>query len=192
MIELMPQTEADKRGVDMREVQCISPYLNPAHVLAPPRPWLEALLSGEYTWHFFRLRYKNLLRARYQAEPERFADLLRDSEGARRLVLTCHCLTPHCHREVAREFLERLRERNAEALAHSPAAYMPSPWPIATRSNFARPQFTRPSFTQPDKALPQVSRPAFALQMLTSGELPPPQPEWKREQAPRFDRVANG
>jgi uncharacterized protein YeaO (DUF488 family) len=123
MIELMSDNEAERRGLDPREVQCISPYLNPAHVLAPPRQWLESLVQEEYSWHFFRLRYKNLLRGRYQADPLRFAALLRDSEGPRRLVLTCHCLTAHCHREVAREFLERLRERICDPAAHLPPAW---------------------------------------------------------------------
>lgn len=124
MIELMSHTEADRRRVDPREIHCISPYLNPAHVLAPPRHWLEALVQEAFSWHFFRLRYKNLLRSRYQADPERFATLLRDSEGPRRLVLTCHCLTAHCHREVAREFLERLRERVSDPAAHVPPAWV--------------------------------------------------------------------
>ena len=123
MIELMSHTEAERRGVDPRVTQNISPYINPAHVLAPPREWLEALVNQSYSWHFFRLRYKNLLRARYQAEPERFAALLRDSEGPRRLVLLCHCLTSHCHRAVAKEFLERLRERTSD-----PAAAVPPAW----------------------------------------------------------------
>jgi len=111
MIRLMSKTEAETEGLHTARVQCISPYLNPAHVLSPPRGWLEHLIQGELGWHVFRLRYKSLLRKRYQADPERFHRLLAASEGDKELVLTCHCLTDHCHREIAAEFLERLREQ---------------------------------------------------------------------------------
>ena len=114
MIELLSQTEAERRGIDPRRIQCITPYLNPAHVLSPPRQWLEALVRGEYGWHFFRLRYKNLLRNRYRAEPDRFHALLEESQRGQSLYLTCHCLTNHCHREIAREYLEMLRNRIAQ------------------------------------------------------------------------------
>jgi hypothetical protein len=97
-------------GVDHPHEHCISPYLNPGHVLAPPRQWLEALLDGEITWEFFRLRYKNLLRNRFRADPEPFFSLLEES-SAGHLVLTCHCLAGPCHVEVAQEFLDRLREQ---------------------------------------------------------------------------------
>ena len=92
-------------------VHNISPYLNPAHVLAPPRHWLELLLQGAYPWHFFRLRYKNLLRNRFREEPERFFAMLDASEGERPVYLACHCLSGPCHREVAAEFLEKLRSQ---------------------------------------------------------------------------------
>ena len=181
MIELMPHTEADRRGVDAREVQCISPYLNPAHILAPPRPWLEALVQGEYSWHFFRLRYKNLLRARYQAEPERFAELLRDSEGPRRLVLTCHCLTTHCHREVAREFLERLREHRSD-----PAARLPA------NGAGAWPPLTQPDGSRTVAGRPRVTLPPYAAQILTGPDLAPPVFSRARPTPPGFERAANG
>ncbi len=92
-------------------VQCISPYLNPAHVLSPPRAWLEALLDGSISWEFFRLRYKSLLRSRFKADAEPFFALLDESGPGRELVLTCHCLAGACHVEVAREFLDKLREQ---------------------------------------------------------------------------------
>jgi Active DUF488-N3 subclade len=111
MIRLMSQREADHEGLPPTLVQSVSPYVNPAHVLAPPRRWLEALVNGSYSWEFFRLRYKNLLRTRYTAEPERFHALLDLSTGGHELVLTCHCLTERCHRGLARDFLERLREQ---------------------------------------------------------------------------------
>ena len=113
MIELLSQTEAERQGINPRRIQCITPYLNPAHVLSPPREWLEALIRGDYGWHFFRLRYKNLLRNRFRAEPERFHSLLDASADEQTLYLTCHCLTGHCHRDIAREYLELLRERLA-------------------------------------------------------------------------------
>ena len=91
--------------------QCISPYLNPAHVLAPPRVWLEDLLDRTISWEFFRLRYKNLLRTRWKEDPEAFYSLLDESAGGNELVLTCHCLAGPCHVEVARDFLEKLREQ---------------------------------------------------------------------------------
>ncbi len=109
MIFLMSQVEADRHQVKPGIVQCISPYLNPAHVLAPPRGWLEALVRGEFSWHFFRLRYKSLLRKRFRADPERFFALLDASGNVHPLVLTCHCLSNPCHREIARDFLENLR-----------------------------------------------------------------------------------
>jgi hypothetical protein len=113
MIHLMSQRDADLQrlpeGHQNAQVHSVSPYLNPAHVLAPPRRWLEAVASGAWAWEFFRLRYKSLLRSRFQAEPERFHALLEVSDGAKTLVLTCHCLGDRCHRELAREFLERLR-----------------------------------------------------------------------------------
>lgn len=92
-------------------VQCISPYLNPAHVLAPPRAWLESILDGSISWEFFRLRYKNLLRTRFRDDPEPFFALLDGSGHGHDLVLTCHCLAGPCHAEVARDFLDRLREQ---------------------------------------------------------------------------------
>lgn len=185
MIQLMPQIEAERQGVDAVQIQCISPYLNPAHVLAPPRLWLEALARGEYSWHFFRLRYKNLLRARYRAEPERFAELLRDSEGPRKLVLTCHCLTAHCHREVAKEFLERLRERSADPAAQLPPAWLRSPGKPGRLVH-------GPAFTRPSAALPYMARPEFAAQIMTGPELEPPAPLWRRNAEARLDRAVNG
>lgn len=124
MIELLSKTDAERLGVDPRDIQCISPYLNSAHILAPPRRWLERVLQEDCSWHFFRLRYKNLLRNRYQAEPERFHALLWKSAGDQRLVLTCHCLTPLCHREIAKEFLERLRAQQADPAAHVPPGFI--------------------------------------------------------------------
>lgn len=121
MIHLMSQREAEQSGVPSARVQNVSPYVNPAHVLAPPRQWLEALVEGTYSWPFFRLRYKSLLRNRFQAEPERFHALLDASEGGRELVLTCHCLSDHCHRELAREFLEHLRGQRARRMARQAA-----------------------------------------------------------------------
>lgn len=110
MILIMSQSQADRMELDRSAVHPISPYLNPAHVLAPPREWLEALVEGRFDWSFFRLRYKNLLWKRYRDDPARFFHLLRDSEGPRRLYLTCHCLTSVCHRDVARDFLQQLRQ----------------------------------------------------------------------------------
>ena len=127
MIHTMSQRDAERSQFPAARVQDVSPYVNPAHVLAPPRRWLEALVSGEYSWPFFRLRYKNLLRARDAAEPERFHALLDASGGTQELVLTCHCLTERCHRELAREFLERVRaQRPLVAAARSrPAKRIP-------------------------------------------------------------------
>ncbi len=134
MIHLLSQTEADRRRLAPGSVHNISPYQNPAHVLAPPRDWLEALVQGAYGWHFFRLRYKNLLRNRFREEPERFFALLDASEGSRPVHLACHCLSGPCHREIAQEFLEILRTqepyRNWQALrtaAMHAAASGPAP-----------------------------------------------------------------
>ena len=134
MITLLPHTQAEREHRHPSQVQCISPYLNPAHVLAPPRDWLEHLIQGECGWPFFRLRYKHLLRKRFQAEPERFFTLLAASEGEQELVLTCHCLTDHCHRDVARAFLEYLRSqpayrrwRNRRQIRWSPQALIEPP-----------------------------------------------------------------
>lgn len=111
MIHLMSIKEAERNQVNPLYTHCISPYLNAGHFLAPPRAWLASLIAGEMRWPFFRLRYKNLLRNRYRDDPQAFFELLEDSESYRAVYLTCHCLTSHCHREVAREFLEQLRER---------------------------------------------------------------------------------
>ncbi len=111
MIHLLSHTDAECRQLAPAQVQCISPYISPAHVLAPPRHWLEALVQGRYSWPLFRLRYKTLLRRRFREEPERFFALLDASTGARALYLTCHCRAGHCHGEIAAEFLENLRRR---------------------------------------------------------------------------------
>jgi len=111
MIRIGPQAQTALEAAHGACVQCASPYLNPAHVLSPPRHWLEALVDGGMTWEFFRLRYKALLRTRSRENPEAFYALLEASEGDKSLVLTCHCLAGPCHLEVAREFLEWLRER---------------------------------------------------------------------------------
>src|SRR5262249_45101540 len=111
MIRIAPQAQADQEAAHGACVQCASPYLNPAHVLSPPRHWLEALVDGGMSWEFFRLRYKNLLRKRFAEDSEAFHTLLESSEGDHALVLTCHCLAGPCHLEVAREFLEQLRDR---------------------------------------------------------------------------------
>jgi hypothetical protein len=113
MIQLLSQTEAERHGLATDQVVCVSPYLNPHHVLAPPLTWLYALVQGSYSWHFFRLRYKNLLRNRLRDEPEAFFALLDASQDGQSLYLTCHCLSDPCHREIAREFLEKLREGEA-------------------------------------------------------------------------------
>ena len=123
MLRVMSQRDAERSAVPAAAVQSISPYVNPAHVLAPPRRWLEQLVSGEISWSFFRLRYKSLLRSRYAAEPERFHALLDAAAGGPALVLTCHCLSDRCHRELALEFLERVRvQRPAAAARRLPPA----------------------------------------------------------------------
>ncbi|HUJ75476.1 MAG TPA: hypothetical protein VL359_11485 [bacterium] len=113
MIQREAQSQAEARRLAPGTVQCISPYLNPAHVLAPPRDWLEALVRGEFSWEFFRLRYKDLLRKRMREHPEPFFALLDASAGDQTLVLTCHCLSGPCHTEVAQDFLEKLRDQAA-------------------------------------------------------------------------------
>ena len=124
MIHLISMKDADRNKVSTLHTHCISPYLNPTHVLAPPRPWLESLLRGDISWNFLRLRYKNLLRNRFLDSPEAFFEILQDSESFRPVYLTCHCLTDHCHREIAKEFLEMLRgqapyqEWSASRMAH--------------------------------------------------------------------------
>jgi Active DUF488-N3 subclade len=125
MLHVMSQREADRNGVPATRAASISPYVNPAHVLAPPRRGLEALAGGAWSWQFFRLRYKSLLRERYRQEPERFHALLDASAGEAELVLTCHCATGRCHRELAREFLERLREQRPAPVPARPARRMP-------------------------------------------------------------------
>ena len=127
MIQLMSQTEAERGDIPASTVQNISPFLNPAHVLAPPRHWLDALASGKYSWPFFRLRYKTLLRDRYREFPERFHSLLDVSEGKGALTLTCHCLEGNCHREPAREFLEYLRTRRDASQARRRPRINPPP-----------------------------------------------------------------
>ena len=119
MIRLMSQLEAERNDLPPASVQCISPFLNPAHVLAPPRHWLDLLVSGQYSWAFFRLRYKSLLKTRFEENPERFESLLDASEGKLSLILTCHCLSDHCHRGLAREFLEQLRLERSKAARHT-------------------------------------------------------------------------
>jgi len=109
MIYLSTRPEPPRGIAPGQEAHCISPYLNPAHVLAPPRAWLEALGRGEYPWAFFRLRYRTLLRERFREEPEPFFRLLDASEGERVLTLACPCGQEHCHGEPARDFLETLR-----------------------------------------------------------------------------------
>lgn len=111
MIHTLSIKDADNNKLSMLNTHCISPYMNPAHFLSPPRSWLEALLREEISWNFLRLRYKNLLRNRFLDQPRHFFELLQDSESYRPVYLTCHCLTDHCHREVAKEFLEMLREQ---------------------------------------------------------------------------------
>ncbi len=132
MIQLLSQNEAERRKLSGARVQCISPYLNPAHVLAPPRHWLEALVNGAFSWDFFRLRYKNLLRRRYRAEPRRFQALLEASVGGRELYLTCHCLGGNCHGELAREFLESVREQHPHRAARE-AGRSAAPGQVAVR-----------------------------------------------------------
>ena len=127
MIHLLSIKEADRNRLSPLHTHCISPYLNPAHFLAPPRAWLEALLRGDISWNFLRLRYKNMLRNHFLDNPLPFFELLEDSESFRSVYLTCHCLTDHCHREIAQEFLELLRaqapyqEWSAARLGHAGA-----------------------------------------------------------------------
>lgn len=111
MIQVISQKQADRTPPPALHLHCISPYLNPAHVLAPPRHWVEALAKGEFSWAFFRFRYKSLLRKRFNADPERFNALLDASEGSAPLILSCHCEAAPCHRYLARAFLEHLREQ---------------------------------------------------------------------------------
>jgi len=125
MIRLMSQLEAERSDVPPASVQCISPFLNPAHVLAPPRHWLDLLVSGQYSWAFFRLRYMNLLKKRHEDTPERFESLLDASEGKLPLILTCHCLSEHCHREPAGEFLERLRDERKKSAQPNAQPFAP-------------------------------------------------------------------
>ena len=116
MIKLKSQKDAEQSGLPSFQVQSISPYLNPAHVLSPPRYWLEALKKGEYNWPFFRWRYKTMLRKRFRHEPSRFHAILSASEGNTPLTLTCHCQGKSsqgqsCHAALARDFLENLRKQ---------------------------------------------------------------------------------
>src|SRR5690348_14564806 len=80
MIRIGPQAQSAQEAAQGACVECASPYLNPAHVLSPPRHWLEALVDGGMTWEFFRLRYKALLRTRSRENPEAFYALLEASE----------------------------------------------------------------------------------------------------------------
>jgi Active DUF488-N3 subclade len=137
MLHTMSQRDAERSTLPRAQVQNVSPYQNPAHVLAPPRHWLEALGSGEYSWPFFRLRYKSLLRSRYSAEPERFHALLDASAGNSDLVLTCHCLTERCHRELAREFLERVRAQRPLPAPERPRATEPAVRRVPPARNWA-------------------------------------------------------
>jgi hypothetical protein len=109
MIELRSHTQAERQPLAGACVQCISPYLNPAHILSPPRDWLEGLVEGDCSWSLFRLRYKALLRARFRADAEPFFALLQAAEGT--LVLTCHCMAGPCHLDLAKDFLLRLRDQ---------------------------------------------------------------------------------
>ena len=109
MMQYLSQSEATRLGISPARQQSVCAYANPGHVLAPPRQWLEALAQGEFTWNFFRLRYKNLLRRRQKHEPTRFQNLLDISQGEQSLVLTCDCGREHCHAPIAVEFLEALR-----------------------------------------------------------------------------------
>lgn len=127
MIQLMSQLEAEQSKLPPSSVQCISPFLNPAHVLAPPRHWLDLLVSGQYSWAFFRLRYKNLLKKRREDDPDRFESLLDVSEGKLDLILTCHCLSDHCHRSLAREFLEQVRHERTKIAKRNAVAHQPPP-----------------------------------------------------------------
>jgi len=111
MIELLTVKQASAPSVRPEAVQHISPYINPGHFLCPPQSWVEALISEKYSWQFFRLRYKNLLRKRFREEPERFFKLLEASEGEQVMYLASHTLAPPSHVEVARDFLEHLRQQ---------------------------------------------------------------------------------
>ncbi|MDH5751853.1 MAG: hypothetical protein OEZ59_05485 [Deltaproteobacteria bacterium] len=109
MLNHLSQREADLLEIPAVNIQSVSPYVNPGHVLAPPRHWLESLAEGEYSWAFFSLRYKTMLRDRFRDTPERFMPLLETAAGEEPLYLTCHCMAGHCHAELAVEFLGQLR-----------------------------------------------------------------------------------
>ncbi|MDH4246447.1 MAG: hypothetical protein OEW39_01365 [Deltaproteobacteria bacterium] len=117
MIHFLSQDEVEHLSLSpalkQSLVQSIDPQVNPGHVLTPPRHWLEAVATGEYTWNFFRLRYKNLLRRREKLEPAKFQTLLNRSVGEQALYLTCGCGGPNCHAELAAEFLETQRRIQA-------------------------------------------------------------------------------
>ncbi len=137
MIQLKSQKEAERGGLPPSQIHSISPYRNPAHVLAPPRFWLETLEKGEITWPFFRWRYKTMLRKRFRDEPSRFDAILSASAGNTPLTLTCHCLGNNgqsgqrkkCHAVLALEFLDTLRTQlQAE---RPPKTARPEPTPPA-------------------------------------------------------------
>lgn len=111
---IKPITPQDAKTASMMagQIQSVSPYQNPAHILSPPRDWLEAFQKGEISWSFFRFRYKSLLQKRFREDPQRIFFLLDSSNGSRSLFLSCHCQAGPCHREIAAEFLERMRSRD--------------------------------------------------------------------------------
>lgn len=102
------------RAESCAEVESISPWRNPRHVLAPPPAWLGTLADEDGSWALFRFRYKCLLRSRLQAQPLRF-QRLRERVQRFGLQLLCDCGAAHCHAPLAMEFLHAL----AQSESHS-------------------------------------------------------------------------
>ncbi len=113
MISAISRSEAENGQAAPGQILSISPHHNPGHFLAPPSEWLEGVRNGDFSWEFFRLRYKAMLRKRFEEEPGRVFALLDASRGPRTLFLSCDCSEEPCHREVAGEFLENLRGQQA-------------------------------------------------------------------------------
>jgi len=137
----LPPGSPAERG----QVHNVNPHSNPAHILAPPRHWLDSLSQGAWGWAFFRLRYKNLLRQRVQADPGRFRDLLDSADKQGGMQLECACGSAQCHAPLADEFLQGLREKGTLTLRKQVRRDAGSQWREGLKTRMVLATLTEPS-----------------------------------------------
>lgn len=85
------------------------------HVLSPTWNLVMSYKSGSISWEAYEKKYNNLLRLRLRERRQEFMDFIAKAKE-HDVYLVCFCKSDgYCHRRLAKEFIEKLKEWNDES-----------------------------------------------------------------------------